>query len=309
MLNLRNFYKVIVSFLLLSTSLFCKPYENLFKLIDETPRSSIEGIDGIYVINLDVRPEKWHRLEPMLYYHGVDCIRFAAIFGWEFDVPTTLNYCTKHMRMGQVACMLSHLSIYQEALNQGLKVIWVMEDDSEFLRDPQVLTEIITELDEIDPEWDVLYTDLDFIKKDGTYVRSLAFPVDKADPFPHPLSYYTYRKNISKNLQLLRSRYGTGSMIMSERGMKKAVDHFTTYDDILWPYDIEFHYIPTIRQYGIRNPVVINGHFSYNSSDTAARRIKNYYEIDEEHIQYLEERFTLLGEIVDHWLKYFRIDP
>jgi GR25 family glycosyltransferase involved in LPS biosynthesis len=281
-----------------------KPYQNLFKPIDAEPRSSIEGIDNVYVINLDVRPEKWHRVESILYYHGIDNNRFSAVFGWDFDIPTIKKYCAKHLRVGQLGCMLSHLSIYQDALDRGLKVIWVLEDDVEVMRNPKVLTKLIQELNEIDPEWDVLYTDLDFIKEDGTFVRSLAFPIDKAHPFPHPLSYYTRRINVSQNIQMIRSRFGTASMIVSERGMKKALHYFTTNDDILWPYDIEFHYIPDIKQYGVINPVVTNGHFSYNFSDTGTCRLKKFYEIDDEHVQYLEERSDLFEGILRNWLGF-----
>ena len=41
------------------------PFQNLFTTHFENPRSSIPGIDGVYVINLDVRPERWHRPEPV----------------------------------------------------------------------------------------------------------------------------------------------------------------------------------------------------------------------------------------------------
>ena len=133
--------------------------------------------------------------------------------------------------------MLSHLSIYLDALQRNLKVIWVIEDDLIILRNPHVLTKLIKELEQLDPDWDVLYTDIYFVKKDGSYTRSLGFPIDKKYSFPYPIDYYTYREDISKNIQLLRSRYATTSMIVSERGMKKALAHFTTYDDIVWPID------------------------------------------------------------------------
>lgn len=297
--------KIFAVFVLFALPLSCKPYQNLFKPCKGEVRSSIQGIDGIYVINLDVRPERWHRLEPILFYHGIDAVRFSAVWGWDLDFFTIQEYCMKHLMIGQLGCMLSHLSVYSDALQRGLKVVWVMEDDVEIKRDPQILSEILEELDGIDPEWDVLYTDLDFCKADGTFVRSLALPWDKIPPFPpHPLEHYTYRKTVSKNLQLIRARYGTASMILSERGMKKALDHFLTYEDILWPYDIEFHYIPGIRQYGIVDPVASNGHFSYNFSD-AGKFPKDYYEISDDHVRFIEERRALFSVICENWLSFF----
>lgn len=282
-----------------------KPYQNLLKPHFQAPTSSIEGIDGIYVINLDYRPETWHRLEPILYYHGIEAARFSAVSGWDFDLRTIQKYCAKHMRVGQLGCMMSHLSIYHDALERGLKVAWIMEDDMEICRNPKILTQTLQELNQLDPEWDVLYTDLDFVNKDGSFARSLALPIDKKPPFPQfPLKYYTFRKNISENLQIVRARYGTTSMIMSERGMKKILDHFTTNEDILWPLDIEFHYTPGIKQYGIINPVVTNSHFPFNRSDTCSATIKHYYEIDDENVQSMEKRNTAYQDILNNWLAF-----
>lgn len=294
----------ILVLLCCSNYLVATPYQNLFKSHDDQPRSSISGIDAIYVINLDVRPEKWHRVEPILYRHGIDHSRFSAVFGMDFDVETIRTYCKKHMRPGQLGCMLSHLSIYQDALNRGLKRIWVMEDDIEVKGNPQGLTVLIDELERLDPRWDILYTDLDFVTKEGTYVKSWAFPIDKKHAFPFPLSYYTERKNLSKNIQKLRSRYGAGSMIVSRRGMEKVIRHFTTNEDIVWPIDIEIHYVPGIRQYGLRNPVVTNAHFDFNYSDTGKNQIKNYYLINSKNRAYLQERHDLLSDLIYNWLDF-----
>ena len=299
---------VMLLFVLISSSLQCKAYETLFKPLHEKPRSSIKGIEGVYVINLDVRPEKWHRIEPILYYHGIDHTRFPAVFGMDFDLPTIKTFCARHLRPGALGCMLSHLSIYHDALQRGLKVVWVLEDDVEILRDPKILTNVIAKLDQLDPQWDILYTDLDFVKKDGTHTQCLAFPIEKKYPFPHSLDYYTYRENVSKSIQLIRSRYGMASMIVSERGMKKVLNYFTTYDDILWPIDIEIHYIEGIRQYGIIDPVATNANFAFSYSDTGKMgRLMNYYEIDDEHVKYIEDLlpvFQRLGEL-ENWHALF----
>ena len=120
---------VIFLLMFISLHIEAKPYETLFKSIREKPRSSIRGINGVYVINLDIRPEKWHRLETILYYHGVDNTRFSAVCGMDFDLPIISNFCTRHLRPGALGVMLSHLSIYDDALKKDLKVIWIMEDD------------------------------------------------------------------------------------------------------------------------------------------------------------------------------------
>ncbi|MBA3721879.1 MAG: glycosyltransferase family 25 protein [Parachlamydiaceae bacterium] len=281
-----------------STPLDCKPFETLFKPHPHEPRSSIKGVNGVYLINLNVRPEKWHRMETILYYHGVDFTRFSAVLGMDFDVPTIMQYCTLDLNVGALGCMLSHLSIYQDAIKRSLKTIWVLEDDVEIWRDPKVLTGLIGELDVLDPEWDILYTDLDFINERGLVTYNQCFPNHKKYPLPHSLEYYLHRENISKNIQLIRYRYGMASMIVSERGMKKILNYFTTDDDIVFPIDIELHFIPGIRQYGVINPVASNYNSNFNVSDTGkGSGLKNFYEIDDNHVKYVASKLKTLEEL------------
>lgn len=279
------------------------PYDRLFVPLEKAPPpSSIGGIDAVYVINLDSRPEKWHRIEPLLAYHGISAVRYPAVAGIDFDIHTLRTFCTKHITGGQLGCMLSHLSIYRDALDRGFKTVWVLEDDTEIRRNPHLITERIAELSEIDPEWDILYTDLDWVRKDGSFIFSAALPIDKESPYP--LSYFTYRKRVSEEITLLRARYGTGSMIMSERGMKKLLNYFLTADDIMWPYDIELHFTRGLKQYGLSNPIATNAHFSFNFSDTGANSVRNWYEIDESHAAYMTERNAFYKDIRNNWLDF-----
>lgn len=300
---------VIFLLMFISLHIEAKPYETLFKSIREKPRSSIRGINGVYVINLDIRPEKWHRLETILYYHGVDNTRFSAVCGMDFDLPIISNFCTRHLRPGALGVMLSHLSIYDDALKKDLKVIWIMEDDVVILRDPKLLTNFIQELNKIDPEWDILYTDLDFVKIDGTITRTLALPVDKKHPFSHSLEFYEYRENVSQNIQLIRSRYGMTSMIVSDRGMKKVLEHFTNYDDILWPIDIEIHFIDGLRQYGIIDPVVTNGYFPFSFSDASwLQEASTFYEINDNNVERIVERVIFVRKLTENWNNLFPLN-
>jgi GR25 family glycosyltransferase involved in LPS biosynthesis len=306
--------KTIFFFLVLLYSYIdAKPYQELFKPHNEEPRSSIDGIDGIYVINLDHRPENWHRLEPILHYNNIEASRFSAVFGSDFDIHTARTFCAKYLGPGQLGCMLSHLSVYHDGLKRGLKTIWVMEDDVQIDRDPHVITGLIEKLTAVDPEWDILYTDLDATIWRGRLdapeevcitVRSEALPLDKE--LPYELDYYTYRKDVTGEIRLIRSRYGTYSMIVSDRGMKKLIDHFTTGEDILWPYDIEIHYTPNLRQYAIIDSVARHAYFSFNFSDTGVswNRARGLYEIDNGHKTHMFERAELYEEIKSSWLDF-----
>ena len=48
-------------------------------------KSPIENIDYIYVINLDKRPEKYHKVITQLAPYGVVPHRFSAICGWDLN--------------------------------------------------------------------------------------------------------------------------------------------------------------------------------------------------------------------------------
>jgi hypothetical protein len=170
----------------------------------------------------------------------------------------------RRLRGGQLGCLLSHLSILFDAKSRGFKLIWVMEDDAEILESPQNMLMIVSELSQIDPEWDIFYTDRDFRDGLGGYVRSVSsdFRPGQQEPFP---GYYQERININEDIMQIRSRFGTYSMLISNHGMEKILEHFTTQP--LWTaIDIDIHYIPGIRQYSSRRDIVSN--LIGSSSDT-----------------------------------------
>ena len=85
--------------------------------------------DRIYVLNLHRRVSRWKEIENRLKRFGIEHERFGATDGstmkpiWEkFNNPnfTTPNY---------LACAISHLSIYRDALEKGYNRILIIEDD------------------------------------------------------------------------------------------------------------------------------------------------------------------------------------
>src|SRR5207237_6014250 len=64
-------------------SLFGELADNVKKGRNKAEGSQIRGIDFIYVINLDKRPEKWANVLRQLQLYGVEPYRFSAVNGWE----------------------------------------------------------------------------------------------------------------------------------------------------------------------------------------------------------------------------------
>jgi GR25 family glycosyltransferase involved in LPS biosynthesis len=182
---------------LLAASLF----EALLSSFEAPPQPpQIEGIDFIYLINLDKRVEKWEASSSQLSFFHILPHRFSAIYGWELP-PALLNetglkfqegmresewaihflpsgeasydflrdacygkrFFSRWMTRGAIGCALSHLSILQHAYDAGYETILVLEDDIRVAQDPRDLGPLIKQLDNClgSGNWDVLYTDLD----------------------------------------------------------------------------------------------------------------------------------------------------
>src|SRR5262249_49315276 len=150
---------------------------------------------------------------------------------------------------------LSHVSVIKDALLQGFKAIWVLEDDIEFVEDPHQISGFIAKLNKIDPNWDVLYTDIDSKNNLGVRVPALDSDFRPDRMFIYSLEHYLKRTMLSDDLMRLGQRYGMYSLLISRKGMKKIYNYFTHV--YLWTaIDIDIHYIPTIREYSITRDIV-----------------------------------------------------
>lgn len=219
--------------------------------------SGINGVDCVYVINLEHRPQKWIEVRNAFNAFGIHPNRVNAINGWMLSKEDQQMLCGNYplrLRGGQIGCILSHISILQDAFKRGYSVIWVCEDDIQICENPHQLSNLISQLSIIDSEWDVFYTDSDSKNRFGEIAPSVSS--DFRPDFPHrDLLYYTKKEIINQDLIRKNQRFGAYSYILSRRGIGKILDHFTK--NYLWTsYDIDMHYTPEIRQYCMRRDLV-----------------------------------------------------
>lgn len=259
--------------------------EQFFKKAEgKTNDHQFSGIDYIYMINLDERPEKFLVSTGELQLYGINPYRFSAVNGWKLQprelgaqfLPGTLQdsflgsyyleidgkeymhteliqengtaYFMRGLSKGAIGIILSHLSILQDALDFGYETIWVMEDDVEVVSSPGVLPDLIAELDRIDPNWDIFFTDTDTKNTKGEHVacRALAArPNVEVPPLAHFLQNFY---SVSNKLSRTGMRYGAYSMILRRSGIKKILDYYKTYK-LFIPYDMDYWLIPDIRMY------------------------------------------------------------
>ena len=307
-LFLNRFDFIKPSLFLLCLPLFLQAgIETHFKPAGVKTRSyGIENIDCVYMINLDERPEKYERSLNALAPYGIYPFRFSAVNGWKlsfeaidalgvqyqrgnppgpiasvfrhidgkeiasFEVMQEegVTYYCHSMSRGAIGCILSHLSVLQDAYDAGFNTIWVMEDDIRVVSNPLQLCSLIKTLDDQVPDWDVLFTDEETKGADGNKVYCGGIR-----PRPNfsyqPLSYYWQRSYVNQDIIKLGLRFGSYSMIVRRSGMKKILDYFKTYK-LFFPYDMEYFFPEGIKLYGCTQDIVttIAGGISDNGNPT-----------------------------------------
>lgn len=253
----------------------------------------VQNIDFIYLINLDPRPEKWMKcLNELTPYH-IYPYRFSAVNGWElsleainqlgvkyseqFDSPLWgtsylpegdfephheimhvigRTYFCHCMSRGAIGIALSHLSILQDAYDEGYETIWVMEDDIEVIQNPHLLSDLIVRLDQVVGKngWDILFTDRDTKGQDGNYV--VCYDTAKRPDFvPLDKERLRFRSEINADFRRIGTRYGAYSMIIRRSGMKKILDFYKEHNLFL-PYDMEYYFPQNILFYTVMSDVV-----------------------------------------------------
>lgn len=286
-------YFVLSLVSMLSTCLWGDLEQHLKKIEYKCPEHTMPNIDYIYMINLDQRPENWHRSVNQLAPFGIDPYRFSAVNGWELSLETINDvgvkfspgmeggfmattylldgnfeqhheiiqdygrtYFCHYMGRGAIGSALSHISVLQDAMDSGYETIWVMQDDIDVKRDPRVLSELIEKLDHLVGKegWDILFTDRDIRDGNGNYVP--ANGVAKRPDFVPKNDFYN-RTDISSDFRRIGARYGTHSMIMRRQGIKKLLQFFKAHQ-IYLPYDLDIPLPNGMNFFTVREDVVAN---------------------------------------------------
>ena len=211
--------------------------------------SGVEGIDCVYVINLDKRSDRWESVKKQFDRQKITPYRVKAINGWEIPKKQSLQLFDQDSDLlkiqfgGALGCLLSHISIYKNALDQEFETIWICEDDIEFKQSAKKISSLVQQLSILDPEWDVLYTDYFLTGQEDQQPRP-------GQPFYKPINH-----PISQELIRIHGRHNTHSMIFSKKGLKKVYAYFTS--GLLWsPIDVDIHYTPNLREYSSAENIV-----------------------------------------------------
>lgn len=286
----------MVSALTLCAGLHAAGIEDHFKpALNKPDTAPLRGVDCLYVINLDERPEKFEKTQNQLVVWGIEPYRFSAVNGWQLS-PEVLNslgvsyepwmkkglwgtsylaenegqpshevmhvvgknYFCHCMSRGAIGITLSHMSVLQDAYDSGYQRIWVMEDDIAIPagKNPHEVSDLIDQLDEL-------------LGEDGWDIL-FTDPDTKDQKGNYVTCYgYAYRPNIepddagkfARRVHLndkftqVGARYGAYSMIVNRCGMEKILN-FIKSNKVFLPFDMEYTWPTGIRLICTREDVV-----------------------------------------------------
>lgn len=256
--------------------------QSYFTKIDSVLESNLRLVDCIYVLNLAERESKWKNTQEQLQPYPILYNRFPAINGWKIPQDQLNIFWQEQgfpadnhpMPPGKLGCILSHLSIIQDGFDRGFNHIWILQDDIEVLRDVTEIDSYIEQITELDPEWGLLFTDLnmrEYVTPFKPWQASMRKTIHSSD-------WYKERPNLSETFQEIRMRVGFHSVILSRKGMELILNYFK-HIQLVTSFDIDVHCIPNLHKYGLRNPLVSNSRswILSDSSEGSSLSLPNPY--------------------------------
>ncbi len=258
----------------------------------------MRGIDFIYMINLDRRPEKFAMASGQLTRYGIFPYRFSAVNGWELSLEAindiglkfqpgmtplmataypleakgkqSHEFMTRYgrtyfchcMARGTMGCYLSHVSVLKDAWESGYETIWVMEDDIEALLNPHLISDLLDRLDEVvgRDNWDVLFTDQNYRKGEKEYI--IASGAAKRPDMDCSLQERTSEKyTINKEISpdFRKVSARFGTHSMIiRRSGIQKLLQFALEHQIFLPYDMDNYLAPNLVRYSFTYDLVSN---------------------------------------------------
>ncbi len=289
--------KIIV--LIISPSLFFGGVlDHLKKAEGKSSIHSMEGVDFIYMINLDQRPEKFLQASSELHSYGISPYRFSAVNGWELPLEVVndvglkyqngmtalfatsypleaeglpshgfmkkegLAYFVHCMAYGTIGCALSHISVLKDAWDSGYETIWVLEDDIIALKDPRTISDLIVKLDDLvgKDNWDVLFTDRDYRSSSGGYVVASG-AAKRPDMDCSYEERYSDKYTVNTIVSEDFCKIGArfgAHSMIIRRSGIKKLLDFALEHQIYLPYDLDNYLAPGINRYSLCYDLVTN---------------------------------------------------
>ncbi|MDE4453839.1 glycosyltransferase family 25 protein [Psychrobacter sp. DAB_AL62B] len=161
------------------------------------------------VISLKTATDRRHHIEQEFQKNHVEFGFFDALTpdaAKSYAKKLSINFEESDLTGGELACLMSHVSIWKKMIDEGIPYLAVFEDDVYLGEDAEYL---LNTIDWIKPEWNIIKTE--------TVNDKIILSSDKH-------AVIAGKRYIA---QLKSIHLGSGSYILSLRGAKLYFDYFT----------------------------------------------------------------------------------
>src|SRR5207249_2741839 len=97
------------------------------------------------------------------------------LFPWMIPASPNPWWCRK-LKLGEIACTLTHWNIWRYAHDSGFPRVIVLEDDAELLPEFKRRELLLNRLSRVDPEWGLLYFGREQLEADRGILGEFALP-------------------------------------------------------------------------------------------------------------------------------------
>lgn len=212
--------------------------------------------DRVYCLNLEKDKDRYKNMEKVFDYLKLNVKRWVGTTPILFNVYSNI---TKTITPNYLACLNSHLSIIEDALNDGLEKILILEDDIIPIKALNTKFQIMMEKNEIPNDWDMLYL---------SYIRT--------NPSKSSWTYIDLEKDkISNNIVKAKNFWSGMAYGMSKNIMERTLKYFKENK----PIEIDRFYVEIIQNnifntYGIF-PQMFAGIDNYSNNTNKNESIFN----------------------------------
>jgi GR25 family glycosyltransferase involved in LPS biosynthesis len=239
--------------------------------------------DGVYCLNLASRQDRWDGMSRKFKFFDLNVQRAEALPGkivsgyWDM-LSKQHGY---HVNPNVLACAISHVSIWNNAIASGKKNVLVVEDDVRIHRNSENMTRNFMSL--VPDDWDLLY--FGYVP----LVSNNHIAYDQS----HDLNHWDYNiledKRMGPNTIKADRMWNCSGYAMSEKLMRHMVDVYAKS----YPMEVDRYLVekiqtsPEWKSYG-SNPQIVAGEDSFSDLMGGISDYQNERSIDARFVRYYD---------------------
>lgn len=224
------------------------PIEAYFNTEITHQTSSFLDVDAIFALHFHQK-EEFKAIQSQFSSYQIEIDTYKKFTRQDLDQHLISQYCTANVSPELLAEIMSHLSIYQYCLNNGINAALLVSAKAQIKQSPLLLNDLLRELNKKDSNWDIFFTDVDYHNSNnGDFVIPQIFKNGQLQ---------ANKKKLSDHLSRVFCRYGAVSFVISQSGMKKILNELKeNWIDL--PFDQILFKIPGLKCYCPNSDIITN---------------------------------------------------